>query len=87
MEIQDSRELVQDIIAQKTDIVTVRIDLPDYLDIVSLLALDKRMSEIARACGVKIRLLGETKNLAVEKALTRLCANRDNIYTTILWKE
>lgn len=87
MEIQDSRELVQDIIAQGTEVVTVRVNLPDYLDTVSLLALDKRMAEIARACNVKIRLIGETSNLAVDKALTRLCAARDNVYTTILWKD
>lgn len=73
--------------AQKGDMVCVNINLPDYLDITSLLAMKKRMVEACETSGVKLRLLGNTTNLEVEKSVIRLFADRDDIFVTVDWRE
>lgn len=65
--------------------VAVEINLPDYLDTVSLLALERRMREVSKVCNRKLRLLAKTTNLVVEKYATRIFAECDNIFLTVDW--
>lgn len=65
--------------------VVVEVNLPEYLDTVSLLALERRMHEVAKACNRKLRLLARTTNLTVEKYATRIFAECDDIYLTVDW--
>ena len=65
--------------------VAVEVNLPEYLDTVSLLALEHRMHEVTKACNCKLRLLAKTTNLTVEKYATRIFAECDDIYLTVDW--
>lgn len=68
-------------------VVPVEINLPEYLDATSLLAMYKRMVEVSKVTGHKLRLVGKTKNLEVEKFATRLFADRDDIFLSVEWRE
>lgn len=85
--LKDNGRLLQKIHQIDGDMATIEIHLPEYLDIVSLLALEKRMAEVAKASNKKLRLLANTTNLTVEKYATRLFATRDNIFLSIDWRE
>ena len=87
--IKDSPHLMTDIgelHPNKEDMVVVEINLPDYLDITSLLAMDKRLNEIAKFYGIKLRLLGRTLDLETEKYATKLFSVREDLYLTIDWR-
>lgn len=86
--LKDNGSLVRDIqqlISNPEVPVLVEINLPEYLDTVSLLALERRMHEVSKACNRKLRLLAKTTNLAVEKYATRIFAECDDIYLTVDW--
>lgn len=68
------------------EVVPVEITLPEYLDVTSLLAMYKRMVEVSKVTGHKLRLIGKTKNTLVEKYATRLFADRDDIFLTVDWR-
>lgn len=68
------------------EVVPVEISLPEYLDITSLMALYKRMVDVSKVTGRRLRLLAKTKNTAVEKYATRLFADRDDIFLTVDWR-
>lgn len=88
--IKDSPQLMTDIgemNPNKGDMVIVEIDLPDYLDITSLLAMDKRLHEVAKFYGIKLRLLGHTLDLDTEKYATQLFSTREDLYLTIDWRQ
>lgn len=87
---KDNGNLVSDICAEHLDpgtFVLVEINLPEYLDITSLLALQKRMAETVKVTGMNLRLLAKTSNLAVEKYATRIFADRDDIFLTVDWRD
>ena len=56
------------------------------VDVTSLLAMYKRMVEVSKVTGHKLRLIGKTKNTLVEKYATRLFADRDDIFLTVDWR-
>lgn len=68
------------------DMVCVKVNLPEYVDITSMLALQRRMVQVAETGNVVLRLLGTTTNPVVEKYATRLFAERDDIFITIDWR-
>lgn len=76
---------IKDMNVSKDTVVNVQINLPEYLDITSLLALERRMIETVQLCGCKLRLIGKTKNLDVEKYATRIFADRNDIYLSVDW--
>lgn len=73
--------------AKEGDVVCVKVYLPDYLDITSMMAMSRRMAEVAEQTHVTLRLLTKTKNMDVEKFATRLFAERDDIYLTVDWRD
>lgn len=88
MLLQDNSDLIRhikDMGVSSETVVPVQIDLPDYLDITSLLALEKRMVETVKLCGCKLRLVGKTKNIEVEKYATRIFATRNDIFLSVDW--
>lgn len=76
---------IKDMNVSRDTVVNVQINLPEYLDITSLLALERRMIETVQLCGCKLRLVGKTKNLDVEKYATRIFADRNDIYLSVDW--
>lgn len=76
---------IKDMNVLRDTVVNVQINLPEYLDITSLLALERRMIETVQLCGCKLRLVGKTKNLDVEKYATRIFADRNDIYLSVDW--
>lgn len=84
--VQDNGNLVRDILTTDKELVPVCVNLPDYLDVTSLLALQKRMADAAEVTGKKLRLVAHTDNLQVEKYATRIFAGRDDIYLSIDWR-
>lgn len=88
--LSDNGNLVQSILEMRVaedELVPVEITLPDYVDITSLLALQKRMVDAAKITGRKLRLVASTKNLTVEKYATRIFADRDDIFLTVNWRD
>lgn len=86
---RDNGELIKNIRlyhADDTEPIPVEVTLPDYLDITSLLALQRRMFEVVRLTGKSLRLVSSTRSLEVEKYFTRLFADRDDIFTTVRWE-
>lgn len=67
-------------------VVAVSVKLPDYLDVTSLLALERRMVETVQLCGCRLRLVGKTTNLEVEKFATRIFADRNDIFLSVDWR-
>lgn len=88
MLLQDNSDLIRhikDMHVSADTVVPVEISLPEYLDITSLLALERRMIETANLCGCKLRLVGKTTNVDVEKYATRIFATRDDIFLSVDW--
>lgn len=88
--LDDGNDLVHNIVKYYKDsdtIVPVRIQLPEYLDATSLLAMEKRLLEVSHATGKRIRLLARTTNTDVEKMIHRMFAESDSVYVTIDWRE
>lgn len=88
--LSDNGNLVHDILAMqvaKDELIPIAISLPDYVDITSLLALQKRMVDAAKITGKRLRLVAKTNNLTVEKYATRIFADRDDIFLTVDWRE
>lgn len=88
-QLRDNGSLVKDISdlhLPPGSLVAVEVNLPEYVDITSLLALQRRMIETVRITGMHLRLLASTTNLIVEKYATRMFADRDDIYLTVDWR-
>lgn len=90
MMLEDNSDLIMHIKRMrvtKETVIPVAIKLPEYLDVTSLLALEKRMIETVQLCGCRLRLVGKTKNVDVEKFATRIFATRDDIFLSVEWSE
>lgn len=85
----DGPDLVSKVSSYDKDveIVPVEINLPDYLDVTTLIALQKRFVELTQVTKRKVRLVSKTTNNVVEKTVHRLFSDSDNIFVTIEWRD
>ena len=86
--LKDNSHLVEEVSKADKDqaLVCVGIYLPEYLDMTSLMAMKRRMVEVCKVTGRKLRLIGSTKNIEVEKYATRLFADRADIFLSVDWR-
>lgn len=87
--LNDNSGLMQEIAKlnpEKGDVVKVKINLPEYVDITSMLAMYRRMVQAAEQSGVVLRLMAKTSNMEVEKYATRLIAERNDLFLTVDWE-
>lgn len=77
---------VRELGVKEGDTVLISVNLPDYLDTKALLAMEKRMSDLAALFKVNVRLLANTTNTTVEKYAMRLFDTRDNIFISVDWR-
>lgn len=87
--LKDSKELLPQILKLKRDgesVVEVEVDLPDFIDVTSMLALSRRLREISEISGMELRLIGTTSNKLVDKLFTRQFVDCTEIYTKVNWR-
>jgi hypothetical protein len=85
--IKDSRELLPELLKHKEEkVIEVEVDLPDFIDVTSMLALGRRLKESAEIAGVELRLIGSTANPLVDKLFTKQFVDCVNIYTQVKWR-
>lgn len=88
--IKDNSHIMQEIAKlnlKENDLVCIKVNLPEYVDITSLLAMKRRMVDVAHTAHVRLRLVGKTTNLEVEKSVVRLFADRDDIFMSVDWRD
>lgn len=82
--IKDSYNLVKEVCNSKDEVVSIEINLPNYLDVTSLLILQRRIADVRRISKKKLRLVGRTNNLDVEKMIQKVFIEYDDIYVTVI---